>query len=58
MWEGTIMAPCEDKEFLEGLGVVCGEYDAVNKEFTNCKVSNEALDKLDPYWHTYYWSLS
>lgn len=57
MWEGVIMVPFEHKEFLKSLGVVLGQYDYKTGEFLDCKVSNAALEKLDPYWHTYYWSL-
>lgn len=55
---GWIGAEFEDKELLESLGVILGDYDPQNKEFVNCQVSDEVLEKLDPYWHRFYWGLT
>jgi len=54
---GWIMADLEDKTHLESLGVVVGEYNYKLKSFWNCKVSEENMERLDPYWGRYYWFL-
>ena len=58
MLKGWIDASYEDKEHLESLGIILGEYDDVNGEFKNCIVSEEAFLKLEPYWFVrYIWYL-
>ena len=56
-YEGWIIADYEDKEFLEKLGIRLGKYNEETTSFENCKVSLEALEKLDPYWGRFYWGL-
>jgi hypothetical protein len=55
--KGCVSAPKEDKEFLEHLGIIVGEYDEEQKEFKDCLVSEIAMRHLDPYFGMYVWSL-
>jgi hypothetical protein len=58
MLRGWIGADYEDKEHLENLGIILGEYDEANGEFKDCIVSEEAFRKLEPYWFIrYIWHL-
>ncbi|MBP1309108.1 hypothetical protein JOD82_002128 [Paenibacillus sp. 1182] len=57
MLKGCIIANIEEKELLESLGVIVGAYNDSTKEFQNCLVSDEAMDKLDDHWGTFWWSL-
>jgi hypothetical protein len=57
MLKGRICASQSDKEFLESLGIILGEYDEMCMDFNNCLVTDEAFEKLEPYWGVYYWSL-
>ena len=49
-----IDAEPEDKEHLESLGVIVGEYNSNAEEFEGCIISDEALKKLDKYWFKRY----
>lgn len=54
---GWIAALPEDRQFLEKLGVdVVGPYDEHEKHY-NVQLAEEVLDRLDPYWGKFYWSL-
>jgi len=50
-----IIADETDREHLESLGVELGPYNTERKEFNPCRVTPEALDKLDPWWGEYWW---
>ena len=53
-----IDAEPEDKEHLESLGIIVGEYNNNEQEFSNCIISDEAIKKLDPYWFgRYIWGV-
>lgn len=58
MYRGWILADLADREVLENLGIVVGEYDKVEGTFENCSVSDEVMEKLDSYWGVFYWGLS
>jgi hypothetical protein len=47
----------EDLEILQRLGVKLGEYDATQGSFEDCEVTEQVLDKLDPYWGRFMWGL-
>ena len=57
MYSGWICGKPEDKEFLESLGIEVGPYDEAQKQFVDCKVSEEALSKLDSHWGRFIWYL-
>lgn len=58
VYRGWIIADCEDKEFLESLGVKLGNYNEATTSFEDCEVSLESLERLDPYWGCrFYWGL-
>ena len=46
-----------DRRHLTSLGVVVGKWNRKVGQFEGCVVSQEALDRLDPYWGRYYWGL-
>lgn len=50
-----ILAPPEERGFLEGLGVQVGGYDNAHGAFDGCIISEEAIQKLNPYWGRFYW---
>ena len=53
-----IDADLEDKEHLESLGIIVGEYNNIAQEFSNCIISDEAFKKLNPYWFgRYIWGV-
>jgi hypothetical protein len=47
-----------DKEVLEEMGIIVGEYNKDNGEFVYCYVDDFAMDCLDKLWGHYYWSES
>lgn len=49
MWRGSISALYDDKEHLESIGVVVGEYDYITLEFKNCIITDHELLKLDKF---------
>jgi hypothetical protein len=56
---GWIAADPSDREHLESLGVVVGDYAEKNRMFVDCIVSDDALNKLEPYWlNRYIWGLA
>ena len=59
MYRGWIIAGPEDQDRLEKLGIVVGAYNKLEGCFDNCKVSDEALEKLDLYlyWGEFFWGL-
>jgi hypothetical protein len=57
MLKGNILARKDDKEYLERLGVIVGAYDPTEKQFVDCLVSDEAMEKLDVHWGSFFWSL-
>jgi len=54
---GWIAAGREERGFLEGLGIRLGRYDENGCEFQDCRVSAEALGKLDQHWGRFIWGL-
>lgn len=57
MLKGFIAAKEEDREELEDLGVLLGEFRNLEQDFRDCIVSEEAFSLLEPLWGRYYWSL-
>ena len=57
MYQGTICAPESARAEITQLGVTVGPYDAANAEFTDCEASDEAVDRLSPFWGVWIWSL-
>ena len=55
MQYGTITADQRDAGRLEDMGIELGPY--VGDEFTECVVTDGALEKLDPWWGLFYWEL-
>ena len=59
LWKGTIWAYEADQTFLKKLGIELGSYvQAEVGGFVDCTLTKEALDNLDKYWGTFYWSLT
>jgi len=54
-YTGTIWAKSNDRQALENIGIILGSHNGY--EFTNCIVSEEAMEKLDKLWGRYYWKL-
>ena len=55
---GWIIADKEEKSFLESLGVkIIGGYNEEEHSFDECIVTEDVLQKLDPYWGRFYWGL-
>lgn len=52
-----IIAAKEEREYLEKLGVVVGEYveDDDSGEFHDCVISPAAAARLDPLWGDFFW---
>lgn len=46
------------RQELTALGVVVGPWDMFAAEFVDCKVSEQAFDKLDDLWGKYIWGPS
>jgi len=55
MLKGWIACNKDDKNLLEELGIILGEYG--EGEYINCIVSKKALKKLQPYWGRFVWGL-
>lgn len=58
IWKGTIWAYEADQTYLEKLGIKLGAHIAEEGAFVDCELSQDALDKLDPHWGTFCWSLT
>ncbi|PZT57415.1 hypothetical protein [Paenibacillus silvae] len=57
MLKGYIAAKESDRQELEQLGVILGEYRSLEQDFSDCIVDEKAFNLLDPLWGKYYWSL-
>jgi len=61
IYEGLILVDRRERrdqhEFLCSLGITPGAYSPFAGGYEGCIVPLVALDKLDPYWGTFYWSL-
>ena len=52
---GWISANLEDGPLLESLGVELGDYDTLFEGFEECRVCDETVSKLLPYWGRFVW---
>ena len=60
LWRGWIVGKKEDKTLLEQLDItIAKEKSEINGkiEFEVDEITDEALDKLDPYWGRLIWGL-
>lgn len=54
---GWISGPERARQHLESLGVEVGPRAADGHGFDNCRVSDEAFERLHDYWGRYIWDL-
>jgi hypothetical protein len=52
---GWISANLEDGPLLESLGVELGAYDELFEGFEECRVCEETVNRLRPYWGQFVW---
>lgn len=52
---GWISASLADGPLLESLGVELGAYDELFESFEECRVRDETVNKLLPYWGRFVW---
>ena len=52
---GWISADLKDGPLLESLGVELGAYDELFEGFEECRVCEETVNKLLPYWGRFVW---
>ena len=57
MLKGSIAASLDEKEMLEKMGIVLGDYNESEHEFQDCLISDEAMSQLDRHWGEFFWSL-
>lgn len=55
MFSGWISADLEAKPLLEFLGVELGAYDDLFGGFEECRVCEETINRLRPYWGRFVW---
>ena len=60
LWRGWIVGKKEDKKLLEQLDIAIAKEEhkaSGGTEFKVDEITDEALDKLDPYWGRLIWGL-
>jgi hypothetical protein len=50
IFRGWIAAPEASADTLRELGIRLGKYNSSNNQFENCEATDEALERLDPYF--------